>query len=436
MNLKIVLALITAIFVYISVYGKIYGKKRLITGAVKGVYYKNTNVNRTYKNMRTIADEFVQNPIPQWDNVLDMGDIYARGSHPFLKPNTRMAMKLFETASLCPDPIVAGSGRMKMSDLVENDVKEEDQRGDRIDDRFGIVVAEHAARIFDRLQKHSKNNTNTTPDDVISKRNSEMLRISNRVQEELVRPKKKTPSRAEARRMDRIGGGSQNAHDHGVTSAVKENVKNIHKEFNASKQKFQQHHEVIDRLCGVCSRVRDDPGTIGLTPDQISDAYDVAASLTEDKYSDTGVTQIGILDMVLWKIRTISDRQIRNNVQETLCKRLSSAVYDHGQVVCATGKISRIVSVFEGVFEESQKNVSLKIVEMEIAQLASKTREDLLKRVGPVGRKAYESTNSVPEYVAEMTNTLKTEVAKEYVEKLHMNPAILEPIVDTYTKVF
>lgn len=58
--------------------------------------------------------------------------------------------------------------------------------------------------------------------------------------------------------------------------------------------------------------------------------------------------------------------------------------------MCGTGKVPRIVSVFEGVLEKNQKSVSINLVEKEIAQWASKIRDEHLSSAGPIGRKAYE----------------------------------------------
>ena len=438
-----------------------------VTGTAKKVISKTTTVQNTYSDMRNIVKEFYKDK--NWDNVVEIGEIYAKGVYPFLRPEKKMALVCFETASRCPDRIVAGNAKMKISELIEDSIDEQDQEGNNMNVSYGnqiVKMAEEFIKQHDELAiKNNKNNLENQPFfrkegnnqtqhvnplpnidlDTIGQRNYEMRQANNKRQEELLRPRPLPPApRARARALNNIGGGAQSAHDHGVTTSTKYNIASLIKEFKGKNQTFRNNEKVLGEVKEMCRKFRNDPHSIGLTSKILKNAVEVSNSLglhTKDLngeeilYSDTGVSQVNILDMVLWKIKNIQDKELKNNVQETLCKRLADG--KQGELlVCGTGKISRIVSVFEGVLEDKRKCVSLKLVEKEIAQLASKVREDFLNTVTEMGRSAYESVNSVPEYTEKMKNIFLDEVNKEYIQKLKMSPSILKNITDVYVEAF
>ena len=441
-----------------------------LTGGAKHILSKKKNVHFIYHDMKKIINEFRTEKVTPWGNIVDIGDKYSRGVYPFLKPNKKMALLCFETAAKCPDKIVAGNARMKISELVEDSVDEEDQRGDEMNIYYGDQIVKIAVELIKEVEITNKKNkleleelpffTQVTgtkaPGTVINPspisdlgtiglRNLDMLKQNNKRQEELLRPRKLPPTpRAQARVLDAIGGGAQSAHDHGVTTSTKYNISSLLKEFRNKNQEFRPTATVLQEVTELCHKIRDDPYTVGLTVKQIKKAKEVAESLAKHAkdnageyimYSDTGITQVNILDLVLWKMKNIPDKELRDNIGETLCKRLSDAK-PGDYIVCGTGKISRIVSVFEGVLEDKRKCVSIKLVEKEIAHLAAKVREDFLNTLTNMGRKAYESVNSVPEYTQFMTKEFLDKVNKEYVQKLKMSPSIIKNLTDIYVEAF
>lgn len=387
--------------------------RKSVTGAVKQVYVSQRAVPNKYLEMKRIVHEFNVNKEVRWENLVEMGDMYARGFFPYLLPDEKVALSCYDIASTCPDPLVRGNAVAKVMNLKNNPVSGQDQRGDKMDVSYGedIVI---------KAQTELKANTNPTEIEI---RNFKKRRESNLKK----KPAKKATTRRRTRERQRIGGGFQNTHDHGVTSATKTNIKRLVEDFKKKGRPLRPDADVVEEAIGLCREKSDG--------DILADAHHVVVSLSPDEYSGTGVSQIQILDMVLWKISTIPDQQVRQNVRETLCKRLSSG-FENGIVVCGTGKVSRIISVFEGVLENIQKGVSINLVEKEISHLAFKVRDDFLNSVGPLGRKAYESDNSVPEYAVAMSNILKTRVKEEYVEKLNMKESIVNPLVGVYADAY
>lgn len=383
--------------------------RKSVTGAVKQVYVSQRAIPNKYLQMKKIVLEFKSNKEEvRWENLVEMGDTYARGYFPYLLPDEKVALSCYHIASSCPDPLVRGNAVAKVMNMKENPVSQLDQSGGKIDTRYGVDIVD-TAKAFLKLHKKKESPTE------IEIRNFKKRKESNTI-------------RRTTRQTLRIGGGAQNTHDHGVTSATKTNIRRLVKDFKKAGKSLRPDAEVVEEAIELCREKSADD-------DELADAHHVIVSLSPDEYSGTGVSQVQILDMVLWKISTITDRNVRQNVRETLCKRLSSG-FENGIVVCGTGKVSRIISVFEGVLENTQKGVSINLVEKEISQLASKVRDDFLASVGPLGRKAYECDNSVPEYAVAMSDILKTKAKDEYVEKLNMKESVINPLVNVYADAY
>ncbi|CAM9701876.1 unnamed protein product [Ectocarpus sp. 6 AP-2014] len=362
---------------------------------------------------------------PKWENLIFIGDVYARGKFPFLRPNENMALTCYRVAASCPCSMVHATARSRVVEMNSSTLDNADQAGSDMPTQFGTDVCKAAARYISE---------NQPPRDEIT------LRPAPKVHPRTgdIAPERMTP-RPPARRTNpltrryrNIAGGSQNTHDHGVVTATKLNIKQLKDEY--SGYEFRDHATVVDETMKLCTRVVEDPESTGVPKENLHDVFEVTTSLTSDEFSDTGLTQIQILDLTLNKIQSLEEH-VSKGVAETLCKRMAAAIED-GKTVCATGKLARIVSVFEGVVETSQKAVSIAYVEKEIAHMAAKVRDDFLDRVGPVARQAYESPQSVPEYCTSMASTLKQRVTEEYVDKLNMAPTIIEPLVELYSSSF
>ena len=402
------------------------GPKNSVTGVVKEVYVSQRAVPKKYQEMGKLVKDFKS--FQRWENIVEMGDMYARGFFPYLKPAEKVALACYEIASRCPDRLVRGNAEAKINSLMNDTISEEDRCGDGMDVRYGESIVELArAKIGKSTPKSAGDIRDPDPKPTeLEIRNFKMRKKSNT----------KTPTTTPTTTpiaTDRIGGGSQNTHDHGVTSATKTNIRRLAEDFAKAGKSFRDEVDVVDEAVRMCRELCENSDDFD--GDKLVDAHRVIVSLSPDEYSGTGVSQVQVLDMVLWKISTIPDREVRENVGETLCKRLASG-FENGKVVCGTGKVSRVISVFEGVLQSIQKGVSINLVEKEISHLASKVREDFLNGVGPIGRKAYESDNSVPEYSVSMSNILKARVKEEYVHKLNMKESVIDPLVEVYAGAF
>lgn len=427
---KIFLTLVISIFVVaIGLSQRNYLKHRQpsVIGVAKQVYTKQRAVPKKYHEMKQMLEDFKR--FQDWNTLVEMGDVYARGFFPYLLPNKEMAIACYEVATTCPDPIARGNAQAKITSMTDSPLSEQDQKGDGISTTYGISLVKIASQVQKSLDKLKQQQPPDHRPTELEVRNSKRRREANKANLRQTKNTRNTrPTRNIARRLGRLGGGSQNTHDHGVTSATKTNIKNLADDFKSSGKSFRQDNVVLDEAIQLCK-------DSVVSKDEVADAHHVIVSLSPDEYSGTGVSQIQILDMVLWKISTISDTSIKSNMRETLCKRLASG-FENGIVVCGTGKVSRIVSVFEGVLDKAQKSVSINLVEKEIAQLAAKIRHDFLQSVGPIGQKAYQTANSVPEYSKTMSDSLRRTVREEYVEKLNMKESVINPLIEAYASAY
>ena len=405
--------------------------------AVKNMYTSSVATQAHGAVMKAVAGQFVDSihkHNPKWESLIYLGDAYARGKYPFLAPDESMALMCYRVAETCPSVSVAASAASRVMEMRLSPVETTDQAGVPMPTQYGNHACKAAVRYMSQnkpARDRVSLKTRATPRPLTQQTRADIQPEQTRIRRTDNVQVTQTVDPI-TRRYRNLGGGSQNTHDHGVVTATKTNIKQLKDEY--AEYVFRDHSTVVDEAMLLCNRVAEDPHSSGVSKDTVHDVFEVITSLTSDEYSDTGLTQIQILDLALKKTQSL-DANVSSGVQETLCKRLATGIED-GKTVCATGKVARIVSVFEGVDDKSQKAVSIPYVEKEIAQMAVKVRDDFLERVGPVGREAYESTQSVPEYGTSMATILKEKVREEYVHKLKMSPTIIEPLIELYSGSF
>jgi len=393
-------------------------------------------IPRYYKELDGLSSKFSTNlgeGNPDWNDLIRIGDIYYTGVFPFLRPDDICAQQCYTVVAKCPCPDSAAIGLSKLVNLKTNPIDRIDRQGEAINPSYSSILTKKTNKYINNLPVSSfrKNRYNT---DTI------VLPVH--------KPKKKPVGNGNTgERNERVGRtrptrrarvDKQNVHDHGVASAIKTNIERLRKEFENTNH--LEPEDVINKAMQICRDVQKTSvkdKNVTFSNDNLSDAHNVIVSLTQDQYSSTGLTQVQILGRILQKIDDIEkdNYEVAQGVKQTLCKRLATGV-ENGKVVCATGKISRALSVFEGVLEDSQKAVSMETVNKELGFLASKTKNDYLNTVGPEGRKAYDTVASVPQYSSRMKEIFMGEVNKQYVLGMGMNENILNPIATVYADSF
>jgi hypothetical protein len=134
-------------------------------------------------------------------------------------------------------------------------------------------------------------------------------------------------------------------------------------------------------------------------------------------------------------ISSENDHNMRNNLTEIFVKQLASGV-ENGVVVCNTGKISRMLSTFDGVKEDISVKPMWAIKE-EMSVLASKVRDDVLKDAPENERESYENGSDNTGLEQKMIKEFRNIVTKDYIENgPKLNKTIMEPIISSYEEGF
>lgn len=382
-----------------------------------------------YREMSNLHDKFINSlktSNVKWENIIKLGDIYSTGVFPFLRPDDLCARQCYTVAAKCPEAHHAAMSVSKLINLINNPVERMDRQGDVIDPFYSSNISNIANKYINSLPS------------------SAFTKSKNRYSSDTIYLPPHNPKRApivEAPPITTtiiIDQDKQNVHDHGVSSAIKTNINRLKTEFIDTPHLSSEG--IVDSSMKICKDVMEKSKTdknVTFTPDNLADAHRVIVSLTSDTYSTTGLTQIQILGRILQKIDEIGETQsnISDGIKETFAKRMASGV-ENGKLVCATGKISRALSIFEGVLEDSQKAVSMDVIRKEFGYLAENVRNEYLNSVGPSGRRAYETISSVPSYSEKMKDIFMGKVKKQYIDDMGMSPKIITPLANVYADSF
>ena len=222
----------------------------------------------------------------------------------------------------------------------------------------------------------------------------------------------------------------QNVHQHSVSTILRSNAKALIKEGDGTP------YDRVELIDEVMAKLR----TIGITKQDEKKSFRVLVSLVPDMVSSIGGSQLDILDATFNKIKNIEDEEVKKNLFESLGKNLASGV-ERGNIVCSTGKIARIISTFEGVEPDVLGSTNLKkaipmdTVRIEIGNLASKIRNDVMGEASEKERTDY-NISDTSKLTNIMKDRFKNEVQKTYIDGLKLNKKIIDPISDLYGSAF
>lgn len=132
------------------------------------------------------------------------------------------------------------------------------------------------------------------------------------------------------------------------------------------------------------------------------------------------------------KIQNETNETKRNNLMEILCKQLESCI-EKGSVVCNTGRIVRILSVYDGVDDSVQQIIPEFVIDQELANLATRVRDTTLQNATEEQRNSYDTGES-NELTNIMTTTFKKEVVSTYGKLLPSHT--LQNKIDVYSQGF
>ncbi len=180
-----------------------------------------------------------------------------------------------------------------------------------------------------------------------------------------------------ARLQVQVNNDSQNVHSTTVLNCATKILE------SASKCKRVSFEEAQAKIIEATARTQCD----------ITKIQRVLAHLNNEKHSRFGKSDRDIFLAMMSKIQAESNRTKKDNLMEVLCHQLESGI-ENGAVVCSTGRIVRILSVYDGIDESAQKIIPEWALDQELANMAHKIRESVLSKASEEERRLYESAES------------------------------------------
>ena len=380
------------------------------------------------RRLETLLNDFKKNH--SWDFLIAVGDIYKNGAYPRFLPNEHIALNCYKIAAMCPDGDVSGLGQVKYIETRSEHLISEDKKGKPLPIRYGEEICELAMikiqnthySQFDK-PKQIKQIERPTRQEVHREDYFDIFEIDDfgydfvpMVPMVQTVP---TPAFTPVYRID-----SQNVHDHSVMSIAKKNLDNIVKNSKVASEdiKINELKKMILSHPEVSSR-------------QASDAIQVLQSLSSTTHSTFDKSEKQVLAGVIDKINETQDNTLRSNLIETLGKQLASGV-ENGHVVCSTGKITRMLGTFDGSDVEGIESIRpLWAIKEELATLAAKVRDEHTGNLSENQLLAYDR-GELPQLDKKMKEEFKQKAENIYYGELHMNPKIINPIIENLQEAF
>ena len=364
------------------------------------------------RNLKELVQSYERDPT-QWDILIAVGDVYRIGGYPRFQPNEWMALQCYKVASMCPNGEVAGMAQSKYIGCRTESINNVDIQGDALPTEYGqrvCYLAEQAIMTtpwsaFERpkVQNQARDAEpfNIPFDDDVGTIPGIDVNIN-------AIPVANVVNNTERRPLAYVMHDSQNVHDHSVTRIVKTNIDNL------VKSNADISNTDIDEIRATILEQDE------ISPKEKADALLVLEDLKTSEHGTFKVSELDTAKLVWNKIKQMPDGKLQENVKQTLVHQLASAV-EHGHVVCSTGKITRLMSTFDGVdgIDNVEKSRPMWALREEIANAAIKLRQDMPD--------ANEDS---------MKSAFRENIRQEYIQKLGLSENIIQPLIELYETGF
>ena len=359
-----------------------------------------------FMKLNNLLHEFLREP-GLWDNVIAVGDIYRTGSYPRFKYNKNMAIECYKVAAMCPDNEIAGIAQVKYIETCSenNNVQDIDNKGEELPDYFGREICTFAKEIIQN-----------TPYNSFTRPTNKNIRVEpvyydiNAVGQETHFTLFTLQNQRRNQNDHVYKNDLQNVHDHSVSHIVKKNIDTI-KLQNQDLQQSQDH--VITETPSVEQNVIHSIITHPELNESVKgNAIVVLRDLNKkDKHGTFDITESDALCLIWNKINKEKDSIKKSNMIEILAKQLDSGV-ENGHVVCSSGKISRIIGTLDGIDDSIVQSRPIWAIREEIANLAGIIMNS--------------------NHIQNPQQEFKHRVEKTYIQELHLDPNIINPIIEEY----
>jgi hypothetical protein len=249
-------------------------------------------------------------------------------------------------------------------------------------------------------------------------------------------------------RGERGDSDSQNVHDHGVASGIRAAVAEIRAALAAGPGEPLEPEEVAAEqqavLCHAFKRM--DGG--GMASAAVMDALTLMDSLGDTPYDAFGgVSERRMLACVWRHIGTLADPELAADMRDQLVLELAAAV-ERGATVCSAGKFARMVAVYDARDVLAAVPKPMWAVREELGRLAARERDraggDEEEEEGPSAgawvsgagggdsKGGEESRDSRDSRDSRARVAFLAAARAEYIHKIGMSAAVMEPIIAEY----
>jgi|APGre2960657444_1045066.scaffolds.fasta_scaffold14623_1 hypothetical protein len=267
-----------------------------------------------------------------WTALLEIGDVYRKGSYPTHRPNQDLALRLYRAACGSPDPSIAGAAQIKFMECRIDPIADEDIRGVDLPPGYGedcIVRAHDIMTVSHYNHRPSAPVVRHVPIEDNHRTSAPAPRLA-------------------------ITSDKQNVHDHSIVQGISKSLGTMSSGADAKEDVTMYILES------------------GASPEAKSDALAVLHTFGDSQHSTFEVSENAALNKVWARIQSLDSREKRD-ASDILVSQLASGV-ESGRVVCSTGKIARVVSTFDGLGDDPVI-VPLWAVREELGTLAARVRD-------------------------------------------------------------
>lgn len=360
------------------------------------------------QRLQSLLVDFTRNS--NWGALLAMGDIYHRGAFPRLAPNVAMAVDIFRIVATCPNGEMAALGQAKVVELRVQELFSDDVHGTPMPIAFGAQACRAARDILahtpDRAYERPKIKVVEPAGTITDILPTTLPTIATTMHPNIL------TNILPASRQERID--SQNVHDHAVSRITRHNVEQLDKSTDINAiSKTQTFENVTNAILSNDDLGADTKGNALRTLDALNSHHNTSLGIAEDQAL-----------MLVWdRIEKQKDDAVRANLKDSLAKQLASAV-EHGNVVCSSGKITRILGTLDGIEDgevELQAPKPLWALRDELGSLAAKVRDE-----------EGDDDNNAERAIDAFAKAARA----EYIDRLGMHRQIIEPLIAEYSAGF
>jgi len=359
--------------------------------------------------MNNLINEFNNNS-DKWINLIQIGDIYTKGIYPIYKPNKYLGLKCFKIAMLSPNIEISNLANIKYLENKYNKIDNLDILGNEIPIEYGNKIYNIAKYYLDNTsKKYTNNNQNNNQNNIL-------YEIDLTENNNLTENNEEIIIDITENNNDYYLNDLQNVHDHSVNNIIKTNIDLLKKNYNIENI---NNEDIINQMIEKIYEYNDIDDEIKLNAIEVLNSLDHNIHIT---------FQISEIDSLKYIYKYIKNNSNKDNLYHILISELSNCI-ENGFIICSTGKISRIISILDGLDTNYNQIKNIYAIKEEIQVLANKIREEILNNANELDKKNY--IENIDDKLSKlMIIELEKKIDEIYYKSLNLNKDILQSIVN------